>query len=112
MIFFSFFRRAKQNDSHFIMNSSFLLLTVELRLDRNKLTGGIDSLQSLQNLEILHLQENQLSSTIPDMFDKLFRLHEFIIHSNKFTGIIPKTLTHLQGLSKSFETLVDFAYSS
>lgn len=73
---------------------------VELRLSQNKFTGGIESLSTLQNLEILHLEGNNMTGSIPDMFDHIFRLHELLMHDNQFNGSIPKTLTHLQALSK------------
>jgi len=69
---------------------------LDLRISDNKFSGSINVLSNLQNLETLHLANNEFTGSIPEMFDELFRLHELVLPNNKFTGTIPNTLTHLQ----------------
>lgn len=92
-------------DSHhhfmFLLSLFLVLYTVDLRLGQNKFAGSISAVSGLQNLEILHLNDNNFESTIPNMFDRAYRLHEIFFQGNKFSGQVPRTLTHLQGLSKS-----------
>lgn len=71
---------------------------LDLKIGDNNFNGTIDVLSSLGYLETLHLANNAFSGTIPDMFDKLYRLHEVVLLNNKFEGTIPNTLTHLQAL--------------
>jgi hypothetical protein len=75
---------------------------VDLRIGQNKFEGNISALTGLKNLEILHVNDNKFEGTIPSMFDYLFRLHEVFLQGNKLSGPVPRDLTHLQGLSKSF----------
>lgn len=72
---------------------------MKLELNDNQLTGSIDPLEKLENLEVIRISgNNQLKGTIPDFFDHLFRLHEFDAARCGFTGTIPHTLTHLQSI--------------
>ena len=73
---------------------------MDLHLSENNFSGPIGALSNLMNLESVHLANNEFTGTIPDMFDKLFRLHDFSVLHNQLTGTIPNTMTHLQVLSK------------
>jgi len=71
---------------------------LDLKIGDNKFSGSIGVLSALSNLESLDLSNNEFTGTIPDMFDKLYRLHELVLPNNQFKGPIPQTLTHLQSL--------------
>jgi len=43
-------------------------------------------------LETIHLQDNQLSGTIPLQLEYLPKLSELILHDNKLTGEVPSTI--------------------
>lgn len=70
-------------------------------MSNNTLMGGIaPDLQSMSNLEILHLDHNQFKHTIPDIFNHLNRIEELQLDHNQFTGTIPSTLFDLKDLSE------------
>lgn len=83
---------------------------MDLRISENRFSGPITVLSALSNLETLHLSSNEFTGEIPDMFDKLFRLHELVFSNNKFEGPIPLTLTHLQALSKYYKRVHSRGY--
>jgi hypothetical protein len=77
-------------------------LSVDLRLGRNKFRGDVSFLGQLSDIETVDLSENEFSGSIPDMFDQIFRLREFMVQNNKLTSSLPRTITHLSSMSKSF----------
>jgi Leucine-rich repeat (LRR) protein len=60
-------------------------------------------LQAMTNLEVLQLNDNQLTGTIPNMFDHCPRIADLQLQNNKLSGTIPETVTHLADLSKSID---------
>jgi len=69
---------------------------LDLRIGNNQFSGVISVLNALSNLETLDISHNGFDGTIPDMFDKLFHLHELVLAHNQFEGTIPHTLPHLK----------------
>jgi len=60
-----------------------------LKMNDNRFTGSIpQSLGSLGQLEVLSLHFNDLEGRIPDL-SRLGRLTGLFLHSNRFTGILP-----------------------
>lgn len=64
----------------------------ELRLDGNGLTGVLPDLSKLVNLKIMHLENNQLSGSLPAYLGHLPNLQELFIDNNSFRGTIPSAL--------------------
>jgi hypothetical protein len=79
---------------------------VDLWLSRNKFSGDISTFADLKNIETIHIDENEFEGTIPDMFDQIFHLREFLAQNNQFSGPIPRTITHMQSMSKCLCFLV------
>mmetsp|Transcript_16177 Transcript_16177/g.23482 ORF Transcript_16177/g.23482 Transcript_16177/m.23482 type:complete len:153 (+) Transcript_16177:304-762(+) len=69
-----------------------------LYVGNTNMTGDIDGLTSLSNLERLDLHESSFSSTIPTALGELTRLTHLNLFSNDFTGTIPNELALLQNL--------------
>jgi hypothetical protein len=63
------------------------------------------TMQGLKSLEVLQIDNNEFTGTIPDMFDHTTHLRDIQLHANKFSGPIPATLGDLRGLSKSKEKM-------
>jgi hypothetical protein len=55
---------------------------------------------NLNHIETLHIDENEFEGTIPDIFDQIYHLQEFLAQGNKLSGPIPQTITHMQSISK------------
>ncbi|CAN8316790.1 unnamed protein product [Cochlearia groenlandica] len=66
---------------------------VELRLDGNSFTGPMPDLSRCPNLEIIHLENNQLTGKIPSSLEKLPNLKELYLQNNLLSGTIPSDLT-------------------
>lgn len=65
----------------------------------NQFSGEIpDTLQYLQSLEYLHLQDNRLSGSIPPSLSGLSNLKELYLDGNQLTGSIPADLETLSSL--------------
>ncbi|KAB2041880.1 hypothetical protein ES319_D02G178400v1 [Gossypium barbadense] len=64
----------------------------ELWLDFNSLTGPLPDMSNLINLEILHLENNKLSGSLPLYLGRLPNLQAFYIQNNSFSGEIPAAL--------------------
>jgi cell wall assembly regulator SMI1 len=73
---------------------------VDLWLSKNKFNGDISPLADLGIIETIHIFENDFAGTIPNMFDEIFHLRDFLAQDNKFSGEIPRTITHMQAISK------------
>ncbi|XP_039161382.1 probable LRR receptor-like serine/threonine-protein kinase At1g67720 [Eucalyptus grandis] len=65
---------------------------VELRLDGDALTGSIPDLSSCVNLEIIHLENNQLTGELPSSLATLPKLKELYVQNNKLSGTMPSGL--------------------
>ena len=78
------------------------LATLEvLALDDNELTGAIPSeLGSLTNLQELHLTRNQLSGAIPAELGSLTKLTLLRLENNQLSGVVPQTLAELTMLER------------
>ncbi|GMH01533.1 hypothetical protein Nepgr_003372 [Nepenthes gracilis] len=64
----------------------------ELWLDGNSLTGTIPDFTNLINLQILHLENNRLSGSLPPYLGNLPSLQQLYIQNNYFSGEIPPAL--------------------
>ncbi|KAL7135005.1 hypothetical protein ABFS83_11G063900 [Erythranthe nasuta] len=64
----------------------------ELWLDGNSFIGTIPDLSDLVNLKILHLENNQLTGSLPSYLSKLPYLHELYVQNNSLSGEIPSSL--------------------
>ncbi|KAI4342761.1 hypothetical protein MLD38_027345 [Melastoma candidum] len=73
-------------------NFANLTALTSIVLDGNKLSGYIPDLSSLRNLELLHLNDNQLSGPIPSSLGSINSLRELYLQNNDFTGEVPKSL--------------------
>lgn len=56
----------------------------------------------------IHLDENQFETTLPEIFDYIYRVREFHVQKNSLYGSIP-TLSHLKSLSKSMSVLTVYS---
>jgi Leucine-rich repeat (LRR) protein len=61
-------------------------------LDDNELTGTLPDMSKLVNLKIMHLENNQLSGSLPPYLAHLPNLQELSIENNSFKGKIPSAL--------------------
>jgi Leucine-rich repeat (LRR) protein len=66
------------------------------------MTGTIpqDEFFPLKNLEILHLDSNAFTGSIPEIWEHTRRLAEIRLENNQLTSTIPSTMGELKGLSK------------
>lgn len=66
-----------------------LVALTSLKLDNNKLTGGLPYLSSITNLEVLNLDNNNLSGELPTWLGEFRKLQELTLQNNNFSGTIP-----------------------
>ncbi|KFK41178.1 hypothetical protein AALP_AA2G095700 [Arabis alpina] len=71
---------------------NYMEALTELWLDGNGLTGNLPDLSKLVNLKIMHLENNQLSGSLPPYLVHLPNLQELYIENNSFRGTIPSGL--------------------
>ncbi|EYU26052.1 hypothetical protein MIMGU_mgv1a020891mg, partial [Erythranthe guttata] len=64
----------------------------ELWLDGNSFIGTIPDMSDLVNLKILHLENNQLTGSLPSYLGKLPYLQELYVQNNSLSGEIPSPL--------------------
>ncbi|KAG8498599.1 hypothetical protein CXB51_005185 [Gossypium anomalum] len=64
----------------------------ELWLDFNSLTGPLPDMSNLINLEIVHLENNKLTGSLPLYLGRLPNLQALYIQNNSFSGEIPAAL--------------------
>ncbi|KAL7135266.1 hypothetical protein ABFS83_11G082200 [Erythranthe nasuta] len=64
----------------------------ELWLDGNSFIGTIPNMSDLVNLKILHLENNQLTGSLPSYLGKLPYLQELYVQNNSLSGEIPSPL--------------------
>jgi Leucine-rich repeat (LRR) protein len=70
---------------------------VDLHMENNDLTGTIPSeLGQLTQLETLFLHENALTGTIPSWLGQLSLLKQLQLHSNKLVGSMPSEICELR----------------
>ncbi|PON64115.1 LRR domain containing protein [Parasponia andersonii] len=79
------------------MASLYQIQTLQLR--RNNLSGNLSFLKNCTRLRVLDVGENNLEGTIPTWIGKrLTHLVVLLLESNKFRGMIPSSLCHLQSI--------------
>ncbi|AEE34687.1 Leucine-rich repeat protein kinase family protein [Arabidopsis thaliana] len=71
---------------------NYMEALTELWLDDNELTGTLPDMSKLVNLKIMHLENNQLSGSLPPYLAHLPNLQELSIENNSFKGKIPSAL--------------------
>eukprot|EP01018_Ginkgo_biloba_P020928 Gb_12304 [translate_table: standard] len=76
--------------------------TVLRSLENNQLTAGLPDLSNLTNLQILRLQNNNLSGELPNWLTHLKHLKELSLENNNISGVIP---------TKLFRPSLNFSYS-
>ncbi|PIN07891.1 Non-specific serine/threonine protein kinase [Handroanthus impetiginosus] len=83
------------------ISSSITRLTAltSILLGNNGLSGTIPDVSSLKGLEILHLEDNHLSGTIPPSLGNLRNLRELFLQNNNLTGQVPSNITGKPGLT-------------
>ncbi|KAF8040720.1 hypothetical protein BT93_B2830 [Corymbia citriodora subsp. variegata] len=69
-----------------------LVHLTELWLDGNSFSGKLPDMSDLTNLQIVHLENNQLTGPLPPFLGTLPSLIELNIENNSFTGEIPPAL--------------------
>ncbi|KDP29068.1 hypothetical protein JCGZ_16457 [Jatropha curcas] len=65
---------------------------VEVWLDGNALTGGIPDFTGCTDLEIIHLENNQLTGELPSSLLNLPNLRELYVQNNLLSGTVPSGL--------------------
>uniref|UniRef100_A0A0E0FB72 non-specific serine/threonine protein kinase n=1 Tax=Oryza meridionalis TaxID=40149 RepID=A0A0E0FB72_9ORYZ len=65
---------------------------VELRLDGNSFSGPIPDFIGCQDLQYIHLEDNQLTGALPSSLGDLPNLKQLYIQNNKLSGEIPQAL--------------------
>ncbi|CAN1304591.1 Probable LRR receptor-like serine/threonine-protein kinase At1g67720 [Linum perenne] len=65
---------------------------VELWLDGNSLTGPFPDFSGCPNLEIIHLENNQLTGQLPSYLADLPNLRELHVQNNMLSGTVPSGL--------------------
>ncbi|XP_030465881.1 putative leucine-rich repeat receptor-like serine/threonine-protein kinase At2g14440 isoform X2 [Syzygium oleosum] len=68
-------------------------------LGNNHLYGPIPNLSALRNLEILHLNDNELNGPIPSSLGAISGLKELFLQNNNLTGQVPSSLLNKPGLN-------------
>ena len=65
-------------------------------MDNLRLTGSLsrEQLEGLKKIELLRLDNNQLSGSVPNVWDHTPSLTEIRLSQNSFTGPIPQKLDH------------------
>jgi len=79
-----------------VMFSSTMLRYLDL--SHNMLTGTIEFITGLPNVQELRLHDNAFTGVLPD-FSKLWRLRVLTLSQNQFTGIVPVSLINHGGLT-------------
>jgi hypothetical protein len=68
-------------------------------LENNEMSGPVpENLGNLQKLQRLHLDDNQFTGTIPATLGKPPRMSELLLHDNKFEGTVPRDIGDLNRL--------------
>ncbi|GAA0173750.1 hypothetical protein LIER_27302 [Lithospermum erythrorhizon] len=75
----------------------------EIYLANNNLEGSIPDFSTLKLLEILHLEDNQITGEIPSSLGNMEKLRGVFLQNNNLTGQVPGNLIGKPGL--------DFRYS-
>lgn len=74
-------------------------LVIGLGTPSQSLSGTLSpSIGNLTNLQIVLLQNNNITGAIPSEIEKLSKLHTLDVSNNMFTGAIPSSLGHLRSL--------------
>ncbi|RCV17862.1 hypothetical protein SETIT_3G254000v2 [Setaria italica] len=79
-----------------------LTALTNISFGHNSLLGPIPDLSNLSKLERLHLQENNLSGSVPRTLGTINTLRELFLYSNSLSGPVPDNLLNKQGLTYRF----------
>ena len=83
--------------------NSGTLRVLYIHLNNNQLTGSMPAeLGSLAGLQQLHLQQNQLTGSIPAELGNLTQLNTLWLNQNQLSGAIPAALGNISSLSNLF----------
>ena len=66
-------------------------------MNNNDLTGQLDSLAGMTNLQIVDLSSNELSGNLMDA-SSLTKMESFKINNNQLTGVVPESFKQLSSL--------------
>lgn len=72
-----------------------LVNLTQLDLNNNMFEGGIDGIESLQELEFLQLHSNMFNGTVPTGMGAFSQLGTFTLHGSTFSGTIPTEVCDL-----------------
>ena len=93
----------KQNfniTGHIPLSLMKLKKLVRLSLDNNSLSGSIPNFESMESLEILEMQKNQLHGSIPLSVGQLHSLRLLKLFGNALTGSIPESIGNLENIEE------------
>ncbi|PKI51568.1 hypothetical protein CRG98_028040 [Punica granatum] len=79
-----------------------LTALTSIALGNNHLSGTIPDLSSLKGLQIVHLNDNQLTGRIPSSLGTISGLHELFLQNNNLAGPVPDALIGKPGLNLRF----------
>jgi len=71
-------------------------------LQDNLLTGPLDPLASIPNIQYIWLSRNRLEGTFPDSLGALFTLQQIGVDSNRLTGSLPASIGERHGYFQAF----------
>ncbi|KAL6843070.1 hypothetical protein ACP4OV_027144 [Aristida adscensionis] len=79
-----------------------LTALVNISFANNSLSGPIPNLSNLSRLQRLHLQDNNLTGTVPPTLGTITVLSELFLQNNELSGAVPENLLHKPGLTYKF----------
>ena len=88
--------RNNRNSSNSTVSSFSSSSLKRLDVNFNHLTGSIEFLSSMTNLQIAMLDNNALSGTIPSSIGSLSQLRALTLHGNNLVGTMPDSICQLR----------------
>ena len=71
-------------------------------LHSNRFSGSIPISKTISNLQILYIQNNNLTGNIPPQAGNFSKLSEFLFSNNKISGLLPKEIGDCLSLRKLY----------